>query len=94
MVAVAAMAGVVVMRVWQQSQGHADPIMGVLGWDTFMQGVRVLSWVPHEPRKRVPYEVISRILDYILSQEPEFMLLQMGLLTLVLLYTFSRTEGP
>ena len=82
------------MRVWQQSQGHADPIMGVLGWDTFMQGVRVLSWVPHEPRKRVPYEVISRILDYILSQEPEFMLLQMGLLILVLLYTFSRTECP
>ena len=82
------------VRVWQQSQGHADPIMGVLGWDTFMQGVRVLSWVPHEPRKRVPYEVISRILDYILSQEPEFMLLQMGLLTLVLLYTFSRTECP
>ena len=82
------------VRVWQQSQGHADPIMGVLGWDTFMQGVRVLSWVPHEPRKRVPYEVISRILDYILSQEPEFMLLQMGLLILVLLYTFSRTECP
>ena len=26
------------VRVWQQSQGHADPIMGVLGWDTFMQG--------------------------------------------------------
>ena len=42
----------------------------------------------------MPYEVISRILDYILSQEPEFMLLQMGLLTLVLLYTFSRTECP
>ena len=82
------------VRVWQQSQGHADPIMGVLGWDTFMQGVRVLSWVPHEPRKRVPYEVISRILDYILSQEPEFMLLQMGLLILVLLFTFSRTECP
>ena len=82
------------VRVWQQSQGHADPIMGVLGWDTFMQGVRVLSWVPHEPRKRVPYEVISRILDYILSQEPEFMLLQMGLLILVLLYTFSRTALP
>ena len=42
------------LRTWMQSQHQADPIMGVRSWDNFFDGIKVLSWVPAEPRRRCP----------------------------------------
>ena len=80
------------VRVWMQSQHQADPVMGVLNWDTFMDGVKVLSWVPAEPRRRCPIEVVEKILDAINLNS--FWEVQLALLILVCLFTFSRTECP
>ena len=82
------------VRTWMQLQHQADPINGCLHWGAFMDAVKVMTWVPREPRKRVPMELISRMLDYILAHPDEFWLQQMGFFILVLLYTFSRTECP
>ena len=82
------------VRVWNQAQGMADPIMGVDGWEHYMKGVEVLTWAPGEPRKAVPFEVIDAMLDYVLDGEDEFFMIQMAFLLLVLFYTFSRSECP
>ena len=82
------------VRVWNQAQGMADPIMGVDGWEHYMKGVEVLTWAPGEPRKAVPFEVIDAMLDYVLDGEDEFFMIQMAFLLIVLFYTFSRSECP
>ena len=51
------------VRTWMQSQHQADPAMGVRSWDNFMDGVKVLTWVPAEPRRRCPVDVVGRILE-------------------------------
>ena len=77
------------VRTWMQAQHQADPIMGVLGWDTFFDGVKVLTWVP---RRRCPVDVVGRILDAVNLNS--FVEVQLAFIILVLLYTFSRTECP
>ena len=42
---------------------QTDPIMGLHDWENFMKGVKVLTWVAAEPRRRTPIEVLGRILD-------------------------------
>ena len=51
------------LRTWMQSQHQADPIMGVRSWDNFFDGIKVLSWVPAEPRRRCPIDVVGRIIE-------------------------------
>ena len=47
-----------------QAQHQADPNeLGVLGRDNFFDGIKVLTWVPAEPRRRCPVDVVGRILD-------------------------------
>ena len=60
------------LRVWLSLQHQADPIMGVMGWADFMAAVRVLSWVPAEPRRAVcPLGVSARCIEVC---GPEFLL--------------------
>ena len=80
------------VRTWVQSQHQADPVMGVRSWDIFMDGVKVLAWVPAEPRRRCPVDVVDRILDAVSLDS--FLEVQLAFLILCLLYTFSRTECP
>jgi hypothetical protein len=47
---------------WQGLQHQADPLKGVLFWEEFMSSVKVLTWVPHEPRVEIPFEVVRRLL--------------------------------
>ena len=80
------------VRTWMMLQHQADPLMGVLGWQHFAKAAKLLSWVPYEPRKRVPAEVVrSMVADTDLSS---FVDVQQTFLQLTLLYTFSRTECP
>ena len=56
------------VRTWQKFQKQADPIFGVMQWDDFMAAVKVLTWVPHEPRKALPLDTIRSILEKVRSR--------------------------
>ena len=79
-------------REWMVLQRQADPIMGVMGWDRFMDAVKVLTIVPSEPRAELPLEDIEKILNKL--DLNSFYEVQFGFLLLVLLFTFSRSECP
>ena len=81
------------MRTWQKLQGKSDPCMGIRGWRDFMRGISVMTAVPSEPRAAVPLDVIRKILQG-LQDSSEFADIQLHLVMLVLLFTFSRTECP
>jgi len=78
------------VRVWHVLQHQADPVMGVMHWREFMQAMAVLCSVPNEPREAMPRAVIEHLLDNV--DWGDFVQVQMGLVVLVLYFTFSRTE--
>lgn len=80
------------LRTWMQLQHQADPALGVLGWDKFMDAVKVLTWVPSEPRKETPLEVLTAIVHQV--DVNSFFDVQLVNLLLVLAYTMSRAECP
>jgi len=80
------------VRQYMIVQHQADPALGVMSWDTFMASVKVVAWVPGEPRKMVPISVISSILDDVDLED--FMDVQMAFMILLCLYTYSRSESP
>ena len=80
------------MRVWQTLQHQADPIMGIMGWETFMAGVKVLAHVPSEPRKEMPLWVLERIIDE--TDWDDFAAVSLTFLLILLTATFSRSECP
>jgi hypothetical protein len=79
------------VRTWMKLQHQADPVYGVMGWDDFMSSVKVLTWVPVEPRKATPLEVIEAILNLL---DTSFEAVQFRFFMLTLLFTFSRSECP
>ena len=42
------------MCKWQNLQRRPDPRMGVINFPAFMDAVKVLTWVPGEPRRAIP----------------------------------------
>ena len=80
------------VRTWMMLQHQADPLMGVMGWSPFAKAAKILSWVPAEPRKRVPADLVKRMLAD--TDMTSFEDVQMSFLMLTLLYTFSRSECP
>ena len=81
------------MRTWHTLQGKQDPVMGCSFWRELMRGVAVLTAVPGEPRQQVPLDVLRDMLA-VLSASDAFEDVQLHLVLLVLLFTFSRTECP
>ena len=81
------------VRSWHLFQHLADPIMGVMHWSEFMQSVRVLTVCIAEPREEVPIEVIRLLFAYLAASD-DFVCIQLHLVLLVLLFTFSRVECP
>ena len=77
---------------WQELQEQADPTPGIFGWHTFMQSVKVLTWQPGEPHKATPLDVIERIIDD--TDQTDFGQVQLVVVMLTQLYTFSRSECP
>ena len=83
------------MRTMHTLQHQSDPAMGVEFFREFMRSISVLSAVPGEPRKRVELEVVSALLHEIMTSHwDDRVKVQLGLVTLVCLLTFSRTECP
>ena len=80
------------MRTWQVLQHQADPAFGVMFWREFMMGVSVLTAVPSEPRKAIPLDDLEAVLGNL--DRADFKDVNLGLLLLVSLLTFSRTECP
>ena len=83
------------MRTMHTLQHQSDPAMGVEFFREFMRSVAVLSAVPGEPRKRVELEVVRAILlDILENSWDDRVQVQLGLVILTLLLSFSRTECP
>lgn len=80
------------VRTWHVLQHQADPCFGVMHWREFMAGIAVLTAVPGEPRAMFPLEDFKAIMGLLVPEDFEDA--QFGLLMLVLLFTFSRTECP
>ena len=80
------------MRTWQTLQHQSDPAKGTEGLTTFLKGLKVLTWVASEPRKRVTREEIEWMIDN--CDLTCFRNVQLLFLVLVCLNTFTRTECP
>lgn len=79
-------------RSWLKFQRQLDPIYGLAEWDDFMRAVAIVAWVPSEPRKRVPLELVR---DALLTVDrTKLWEVQAALLMLILLFSFSRSESP
>ena len=79
-------------RTYCKLNHQADPIQGVMGWYDFMKSIKVLSWVPHEPRRAIPLSLIREMLTKV---DPDvFWHVRFALFMLVLLFMYSRTECP
>ena len=80
------------LRAWMKFQRQQDPAYGLVEWQDFMQGVEVMTFMPAEPRKQVPWEWVigaAAIVDLTNFREVQAMLLM-----LMLLFTFARSETP
>ena len=80
------------VRTWMKAQHELDPVLGIVNWADFMDATKVLTWVPAEPRRRMPVEVVKLIIEA--ADETSFADVQMVFLILLLLFTYSRTETP
>ena len=79
-------------REWMVLQKQADPVMGIMSWDRFMDAVKVLTIVPGEPRLALPVADLEKIL--LAVDLDDFLQVQFGFFLLVLFFTFSRSECP
>ena len=71
------------MRTWHVLQHQADPAMGVMHWKEFMSGVAVMTAVPGEPRRELPFEVMCDMLR-MLQKSDSFKDKQLRLMLLTL----------
>ena len=71
---------------------QADPRVNVIGWSFFMMSVNVLCYMPTEPRRRVPTQLIRDSLAAV--DHTDFAQVQMAVLVLFLFFTFQRSELP
>ena len=80
------------LRTWHELQHQPDPAYGVHHWRDFMQSVAVLTSVASEPRRAFDYDTLCAILDML--DENDLEQVQLGLLLVVMFFTFSRSETP
>ena len=69
-----------------------DPRVGTIGWTFFMASVKVMCFVPTEPRARLPTSVIRAALGQV--DKTSFAQVQMAVFVLLLYFTFQRSEFP
>ena len=83
------------MRTMHTLQHKSDPAMGCEFFRELMRSASVLTAVPGEPRKRVELDVLrSILLDIYTNHWGNWVMVQLGLIINILLFTFSRTECP
>ena len=83
------------MRTMHTLHHLSDPAMGVEFFRELMRAASVLTSVPGTPRKRIEHSVIDALLRDIYENHWDSRIrVQLGLVVLVLYFTFSRTECP
>ena len=75
-----------------QERLQVDPRVNIIGWSFFMSAVSVMTFVPYEPRRRLPTSVIRSALGSVDRSNQRQV--QMALLILMLYFTFQRSEFP
>ena len=80
------------LATWCVLQRQADPRIGVEGFKSFMNSVKVLTFVPAQPHEAIPIEILERILLHL--DKKIFADVQLGFLISYLLFTFNRAETP
>jgi hypothetical protein len=82
------------LREYMKLQRQADPCMNVRFWSEFMASVKVLAWVPAEPRRAIPRELIVQMLEACYANRMRSRFVNFALFLLVLYFSFSRSECP
>ena len=77
---------------FMEQELQADPRENVIGWSFFMTAVKVLTFVPYEPRTRLPTAAIRLALSKV--DHTSFAMVQTAVLVLFLYFTFQRSEFP
>ena len=80
------------LRTHMKQSRQLDPAFGLAEWDDWSESVQVEAWVPGEPRRMVPMELISAALQTVDLQS--FQDVQAAVLLLMLLFSFARSETP
>ena len=80
------------LATWCVLQRQADPRIGVEGFKSFMNSVKVLTFVPAQPHEAIPIEILERILLNL--DKKIFADAQLGFLLDYLLFSFNRAETP
>jgi hypothetical protein len=80
------------LRAHMKQSRQLDPALGVAEWDDWSEAIQVQAWVPGEPRRMVPLELVKAALQQVgLSS---FQDVQAAVLLLLLLFSFARSETP
>lgn len=80
------------LRWFMKLQHQADPVMGVMHFLDFMNSVKVLTWVPHEPRRALPVRHIIAMAEK--TDRSDFRQVNFMFFLVILYFTFSRSECP
>ena len=80
------------LATWCILQRQADPRIGVEGFKSFMNSIKVLTFVPAQPHDAIPIEILERILVNL--DKTKFADAQLGFLISYMLFTFNRSETP
>ena len=80
------------LRAHMKLSRQLDPALGVAEWDDWSEAVQVQAWVPGEPRRMVPLDLVREALRR--ADVSSFMEVQAAVLLLMLLFSFARSETP
>lgn len=78
------------MRWWMKLQRQADPVLGVMNWGEFMSSVKILTWVPSEPRRQVPLNKLRLLLEAVDTNV--FWEVQCAFFLVLVMFLYSRSE--
>ena len=80
------------LRAHMKQSRQLDPAFGLAEWDDWSEAIQVQAWVPGEPRRMVPVELLASSLAQV--DLASFQEVQAAVLLLMLLFSFARSETP
>lgn len=80
------------LRTYMKLSRQMDPSHGIMEWTDFIRSVEVETWMPAEPRRAVPMELLRTAIAAV--DVSSFEQVQMVVLVLMLLFSFARSETP
>jgi hypothetical protein len=80
------------VRTFMKFCRQVDPVEGLFDWPDLTRAISVVAWVPSEPRRMIPLDLVEKALSTV--DLNVFWEVQIAVLILVLLFTFARSETP